>query len=159
MAGVRNHEELETWQLAGELAQQMRPIVDRPAFRRHEKLRSQIEEASESPPSHIAEGFARYVPRDNARFVRMAAGSLNELLVHLTRARARRLITAEEHAELSRLTRRALGAASSYAAYLETAEPPPRRLRPPRRERKNQEPSTSNQEPSNPEPRTGNLEP
>lgn len=65
MAGVRDHTELDVWQLAQALAEQTRPIIDRPAFRRHEKLRSQIEEAAESAPSHIAEGFARYLPGDH----------------------------------------------------------------------------------------------
>ena len=152
MTGVRDHTELDTWQLAQALAEQIRPIIDRPAFRRHEKLRSQIEEAAEGAPSHVAEGFARYLPGDNSRFVRIAAASLNEVLIHLGRARARQLITQAEHAELSRLARRARGAAACYAAYLETADPPPPRRRPPKN--RNLEPGTRN-----PEPGTGNQEP
>lgn len=152
MAGVRDHRELDTWQLAQALAEQLRPVVDRPAFRRHEKLRSQIEEAAESAPSHIAEGFARYLPGDNSRFVRMAAASVNEVIIHLGRARARQLLSPQEHVELRRLACRARGAAACYAAYLETADPPPPRRQP--RKNRNLEPG-----PRNPEPGTRNQEP
>ena len=152
MAGVRDHTELDTWQLAQALAEQLRPVVDRPAFRRHEKLRSQIEEAAESAPSHIAEGFARYLPGDNSRFVRMAAASVNEVIIHLGRARARQLLSPQEHGELRRLACRARGAAACYAAYLETADPPPPRRRPPKN--RNLKPGTRN-----PEPGTRNQEP
>lgn len=150
MAGVRDHTELDVWQLAQALAERVRPIIDRPAFRRHEKLRSQIEEAAESSPSHIAEGFARYLPGDNSRFVRIAAASLSEVIIHLGRARARQLVSPDEHRELTRLASRARGAAACYAAYLETADPPPPRRRPRKSNRNpngNREPGTRNPEP------------
>ncbi len=157
MAGVRDHTELDTWQLAQELAEKLRPVVDRPEFRRHEKLKTQIEEAAESAPSNIAEGFARYLPGDNSRFVRIAAASLNEVVVHLGRARARHLLSPQEHSELRRLACRARGAAACYAAYLETADPPPPRPRP-RRSNPNPNPNPKNQN-LEPGTRTPNLEP
>ena len=124
MAGFRNPEELDVWKLCNEVSLRVRVVVDRAPFRRHEKLRQQMEEAAESPCSHIQEGFARYLPADNARFVRIAAGSLAELIRHLNRALARQLLSPSEHAEIHRLTKRALGAAIGYIAYLQTAEAP-----------------------------------
>ena len=100
MAGVREHTELTVWKLCNELRERVRPIVDRAAFGRYLKLREQLEEAAESPCPNIGEGFTRYFPRDNARFVRVAAGSLTEVIEHLGRAHARRLITTEESESL-----------------------------------------------------------
>jgi len=124
MAGAREPEELEVWQLCNELAQRMRPVVDRPVLDRWPDLRMQLDRTSESPAPNIAEGFARFYPRDNARFVRIALGSLAELLNHLSRARARRVITAEEEHDLRALVTRAKKAALSYHRYLQTASPP-----------------------------------
>jgi four helix bundle protein len=98
--------------------------MKRPGFARHPKLRDQLERAGEGPCANIAEGFGRFKPRDNARFVRVAAGSLAEIREHLSRARAHDLITKEEDAELESLTRRAQYAAKGYLRYLKTATPP-----------------------------------
>jgi four helix bundle protein len=124
MAGVRQHTDLNVWKLANEIRQRIRPIVDRPGFAAQPKLRSQIEESAERPCPQIAEGFARYRPKDNAKFVRTAAASLNELVDHLERAKARRLITNEEAAILQSLARRTRAAASRYIRYLQTAKAP-----------------------------------
>ena len=124
MAGVREHTELTVWKLCDELRERVRPIVDRAAFGRYPKLREQIDEAAESPCPNIGEGFSRYFPRDNARFVRVAAGSLTELIEHLGRAHARRLITTEESESLVSLARRARKTATRYMVYLESAEAP-----------------------------------
>ena len=124
MAGVREHTELTVWKLCNELRERVRPIVDRAAFGRYPKLREQLDEAAESPCPNIGEGFTRYFPRDNARFVRVAAGSLTEVIEHLGRAHARRLITAEESESLIALARRARKVATRYMVYLENAEAP-----------------------------------
>jgi four helix bundle protein len=155
MAGFRNPEQLDVWKLSDQVALRVREVIDRPAFRSHPKLREQMEEAAEGPCSHIQEGFARYRPADNARFVRIAAGSLGELIRHLSRARARQLLTPAEHAEISTLTKRALGAAIGYINYLQTADaphlPPKRRAR---RKQKGRNPRTPNRN-----PRTSNRNP
>ncbi len=142
MAGVRDHTQLDVWKLCDELRERVRPVIDRPAFAAHSTLRSQLEEAAEGPCPHIAEGFARYLPRDNARFVRIAAGSLAEVIEHLGRARARRLITSQEEAELGLLALRARKAATRYIVYLQSAEAP--NLPDPRRRRRG---GSSNREP------------
>jgi four helix bundle protein len=123
----------------------MRPILERPAFRRELDLHAQTERAAESPCPNIAEGFGRFLPRDNCRFVRIAASSLNELLNHLDRAEAKRLISATERVALSALTERALSVTVGYAAYLQDAKPPRSRRRPGRRP--NDERGTLNDEP------------
>jgi four helix bundle protein len=124
MTGFRNAHEMDVWKLSDELRCRMREILKRPGFARHPSLKTQLEDSSESPCPNISEGFVRFFPVDNARFVRIAAGSLGELLDHLNRALACRLITTIEERELALLTRRALGAAKGYIVYLESSTKP-----------------------------------
>jgi four helix bundle protein len=139
MAGVRDHTELTVWQLGDALRTRVEDVVSRPAFRAPAWLRRQLHEAAESVCPNIAEGFSRYHPRENARFVRIAKGSLSETIGHLERARALGLIEEDETAEITTLARRARGAATHYIRYLESATAPnvprtaPRRRPPPTR--------------------------
>jgi four helix bundle protein len=162
MAGFRNHEELDCWQLSHQVRLRVREILERPGFRRKLDLRVQLEKVAESPCPNIAEGFARYLPRDNCRFVCIAAGSLNELPDHLNRAEARQLISPTECNELTALAQRALAATSGYAAYLRDAKPPrPRRRLKRPRPNPEPEPGTANVEPGTPNANAerGNVEP
>jgi four helix bundle protein len=124
MAGVRDHTELHVWQLSDRLYQRVVEILRRPGFDAHPALRAQMARSSESPGSHIAEGFARYHPRDNARFVQMAKGSLNECRSQLKRAHGHGLLSDAEWEEANSIARRAMGAATRYMAYLSTARAP-----------------------------------
>jgi four helix bundle protein len=117
----------------------MREILARSGFAAHGDLREQLEKSSERPCPNIAEGFARYLPADNARFVRIAAGSHSETIEHLDRAHAKKLITAQELTDLQTLARRARGAATGLIRYLQSADAPhlpPRRHRRRRRTKK-----------------------
>jgi four helix bundle protein len=124
MAAVKDHRELDVWKLADQVRRLVRPLIERPGFRTDFALRDQIRDAAESPCPNIAEGFSRYLPRDFARFLRIAKASLSELLEHLDRAVAQRLITAEEAAAVASYARRSRGAASKLIVYLESAKPP-----------------------------------
>jgi four helix bundle protein len=121
---VRRFEDLVTYQLADEVRARVRTIVRRDGFRFDLRLRDQLSRAAESACPNLAEGFARFHPRDNARFVRVARASLTELVVHLDVALAARLIDTAEHDDLCRLARRAAGAATRYIVYLENASAP-----------------------------------
>ena len=124
MPGARDHTELDVWKLSDELQGRVKEVVNRPVFARDPKLREQLKDAAESPCPNIAEGFGRYYPRDNARFVRIAIGSLTEIGEHLRSAKAGHLISSEEEASLASLARRARGAAKRYASYLQSAKAP-----------------------------------
>ena len=77
-------------------------IVARPSVARHFKFCDQIRTSSRSGPANISEGFWRYRPRDNARFVRIALGSLGETANHLNDAFAENYIGEEEYKEIAK---------------------------------------------------------
>ena len=126
MAGVRDHTELDCWRLSDQLQIEIYRITSTRGFRSALDLKAQLIDAAESATSNIAEGFSRYYPRDNARFVRIAKASLSEVINRLRAALLRGLITEVDAAALTTLARRARGACTGLILYLERANPPGR---------------------------------
>ena len=124
MAGVRDHTQLEVWQLADAIRREVYRLTASPQFFKHLHLRDQLRRAADSVCPNIAEGFARYFPRDFARFLRIAGGSLSELMDHLSVARERGLLEPKEAEALMSLTRRAKGACTRLIRYLQGAKEP-----------------------------------
>jgi four helix bundle protein len=151
--GAKDYTELDCWQLSDRMRCLVSDILSDSAFRRDPELRGQLESAAESPCPNIAEGFARFQPRDFARFLRIAKGSQAEVIERLARAVAKKLVTKERVAEAAESARRAKGATTRLIVYLETAEPPNQRRRRGQRTR-NPEPRNQNPEPGTPEPGT-----
>ena len=120
MAGVRDHTELDVWQLGDELRELVHQLTDRASFRAAHELHDQLRRAVNGVCPNIAEGFSRYYPREFAPFVRIARGSLSETIDHLRRAQARGLLTADEASSAGTLARRARGAAARLVSYLES---------------------------------------
>jgi four helix bundle protein len=124
VAGLRDHEAFDVWQLSDEVRRRVRLVLQRRELQREFKLRDQLSSAAEGPCGHIAEGFSRWFPNDFARFVRIAKGSLSEVIVHIGAARDRGLVTDAECQDINRYARRARGAATALIRYLESANPP-----------------------------------
>jgi four helix bundle protein len=122
--GVRRHTDLDAWKLASELRDRTRRLTEAGRFSRHPWLNSQLARASQSACANVAEGFGRYQPKDFARFLRVARGSLLEATEHLENARQLRLITEPELDELSQLANRAVGAVTRLIRYLDRAKAP-----------------------------------
>ena len=120
---VRDHTDLDVWKLCDELSDRVHEITARPTFT-DETLRGQLNEAADSPCPNVGEGFSRYYPRDNARFVRVAKGSVTEVIEHMAKVRKRGYATAEECDDICVLARRARGAITGYLLYLESARSP-----------------------------------
>jgi four helix bundle protein len=130
MAGLRNHRQFDAWQLAARVRTEVRKLLTLQGFHREIDLRDQLRRSARSPCPNIAEGFARYHPKDFARFVRIARGSLAETIEHLESAVEAGIITDSEAAMSIDFADRAIGACTRLICYLESAEAP---NRPPKR--------------------------
>jgi four helix bundle protein len=122
-------------------------------------LRRQLREAAHSSCANIAEGFGRYRPREFARFLEIASGSMKEVVEHLAEPGLRSMTARQEIAEISLLARRARGAMIGLILYLKSCDDPSRdpnrvqaarenRRKRPRESKTPQKPET--REPENP---------
>jgi four helix bundle protein len=118
MSTIHHHEDLVAWQLAAELKKRVLRLIARPSIARHVKFCDQIRDSSRSGPANLAEGFWRYRPRENARFVRIALGSLGETLNHLHDAFTEKYLDEKEYQDLRALAQAALKTATSWHDYL-----------------------------------------
>jgi len=127
MATIKHHQDIVAWQLANELKIWVLKIIARPSVARHFKFCDQIRDSSRSGPANFAEGFWHYRPRENARFVRIALGSLGETLNHLHDAFTEKYIDETEYQELTALAERALKTGTGWHDYLDNCpdKPPP----------------------------------
>src|SRR4029077_15924591 len=82
------------------------------------KFCNQIRDASSSACRNTSEGFGRFRPAENARFLEFAHASLSEVQDGLIEARQKKYIDDELHDRLWTLSRRALGANTNYMKYL-----------------------------------------
>jgi four helix bundle protein len=127
MAAFRKFTDIIAWQLAYEVKQRVDVFLERPDFRRKFKFYDQLSDAVRSAPRNIAEGHLRgFKHKEFAQFLRIAKGSEGEVLNHLIDAHDQKLITEMELEITTRLTKRAIKAATNLIRYLEcTPDPPP----------------------------------
>jgi four helix bundle protein len=126
MTTIKNPEELVAWQLASDLKKRVYQILKRPRVARDLRFCDQIRRSARSAPANLAEGLGRYRPKDNAKFVRIALGSLRETRNHLVDAHDEEYLDDTEFEELRILSDRAIGAAVCWHTYLKNCpERPP----------------------------------
>ena len=87
---AKDSTELVAWQLAQELNEFMHNVTNRQALARDFDSCRQVNDAAESAPRNIAEGFGRFAPREFAQFLRIAIGSEFETRSHIIRATEQR---------------------------------------------------------------------
>jgi four helix bundle protein len=121
---VRRFEDLISWQLAHRLQNEVFALVESGPVLRDSRYCDQIRESTRSATRNTAEGFGRYYPKEFARFLRIAAGSLHETKSHLHDGHDRGYLTSAPHEHLVRLTLRALKANVRLQKYLKTARAP-----------------------------------
>lgn len=96
MSGWTRIEEIQIWQLAHEICQDIWEITRRPDFRKDPGLRTQMLNSSGSMMDNVAEGFERGSNGEFRSFLGYAKGSSGELRSQLIRANDRGFITVEE---------------------------------------------------------------
>ena len=79
MATFQNFEEIEAWQKARRLTQDIYNISNHGLFSKDFGLRDQIRRASVSIMSNIAEGFERNGTKEFVQFLAIAKGSVGEV--------------------------------------------------------------------------------
>ena len=100
---ARGFTELEVYQLAEELSDEVWSIVVKWDFFAKDTVGKQLVRSVDSIGANLAEGTGRGSFRDNRRFINIARGSLTETQHWLRRAYHRQLLTAEQTAKLQPL--------------------------------------------------------
>ena len=121
-AMARRVEDLVVWQLAFELQREVFAFTAIGAAWRDVKFREQIRDASASATRNTAEGFGRFRPKEFARFLEIAHGSLDETKDGLHIGRSRNYLPASEHDRLIVLATRALAANAALGRYLRSCQ-------------------------------------
>ena len=100
MGKVERFEDLIAWQKAKLLAVRVYALTRKPAFSKDFGLASQIQRASVSVMSNIAEGFERSGNKEFAQFLSIAKASAGEVRSQLYLAKEIGYIDAAEFAEV-----------------------------------------------------------
>jgi len=116
--GVKDFRDLVAWQLADELRREVIAFTEREPTVRDFRFCSQIRDAISSACRNTSEGFGRFRPAENARFLEFAHASLCEVQDGLIEAKQKKFLDDELHDRLWVLSRRALGANTNYVKYL-----------------------------------------
>jgi len=100
MATVARFEDLDVWQKARALVNEVYALTQDNAFGRDFVLRDQIRRAAVSVMANIAEGFERGGDREFRQFLAVAKGSCGELRSHLWAALDQGYVTQAQHGEM-----------------------------------------------------------
>ncbi len=104
-------------------------LLRRPEAARDFKFRDQLLDAARSAPRNIAEGFARYKHKEFAQFVRIAKGSVGEVLDAFIDAVDSGYLTPEEFPKHEHACKKALSAINGLIRHLESTPDPPTKTR------------------------------
>src|SRR6266487_5748509 len=106
---ARRFEELEAWQLANAVKQQVYELIDTSNARSDRSFCEQIMESASSAPSNLSEGFGYYRHPEFAKHTRIAKSSLMETQNHLADGVDRKFWSAERARPIHELADRAIG--------------------------------------------------
>lgn len=96
MATIKNFEDLEIWQLARKLNQEISLILEVLDLARSYELKNQLDRSAGSIMDNIAEGFERNGNREFIQFLAIAKGSLGEVRSQLYRVEDRKYVESEK---------------------------------------------------------------
>ncbi|GIM55435.1 four helix bundle protein [Capnocytophaga cynodegmi] len=104
MATIKRFEDLEIWQLARILSNDIYQIIKNSALKSNFRLSNQIDGASGSIMDNIAEGFERNGNKEFIQFLSIAKASCGETRSQLYRILDRGFISEEEFIKLKNQT-------------------------------------------------------
>jgi four helix bundle protein len=108
MGAGRSFQNLIAWQLCEELADLVSAITATGPVTKDFNFCNQLRRAAGGPGPNIAEGFARYGPKEFAHYLRMAVGSLMETQTFLLRGKRQGYWSEDKASAALRLCERAL---------------------------------------------------
>lgn len=116
---VSSFKDLEIWKLGREIRNRIYHITKGMPKSETYNLVPQMRRAAISVTANIAEGYGRYHFQENIQFLRMARGSLYELLDHITTCNDLGYISDEINTELNNLLYLNIKKVNGYISYLE----------------------------------------
>ena len=122
MAGVRRYEDLEAWQLADELKLEVYALTETGPASNDFEFRNQIRASAASSTKNIAEGFGRFSPGDNARFVEIAVSSTMETKDSLKDGVDRGHFTPARVTRAQELAERSIKCSTKFIVYLKSCK-------------------------------------
>ena len=128
MTTAKRFEELEVWQTAKELTNEIYRLSNSGAFARDFGLRDQMRRAAVSIMSNIAEGFESQTQATFIRYLSHAKGSAGELRAQLYIASEQEYITKAEFQSLISMAEQCSRQLASFIRYLDS-QPNARRVR------------------------------
>ncbi len=121
---IERFEEIQSWQKARELNQQIYDVTKDAHFSKDFSLRDQIRRATVSIMANIAEGFGRKSKKEFANFLNMAHGSAAEVQCHLYIALDQNYINRKEFEELYKRVEEVSKMIQGFMNYLNNSRTP-----------------------------------
>jgi four helix bundle protein len=115
---IERFEDIQGWQEARNLTKIIYELTKKLSFRRDRGLCRQIQEASVSVMSNIAEGFDRQSKKEFIKFLYYASGSGSEVQSHLYVALDQKYISDENFQETYTQARKTKSLINGFIAYL-----------------------------------------
>ncbi len=122
MPTVKRFEDLEIWQLARAIENKVFEQTKNESFKTDYRLKNQINDASSSIMSNIAEGFGRGSRLEFVNFLSFAKGSAAEVQSQLYNCLDRKYIAAELFNEIYQMIDLLCKKISSFIIYLNRTE-------------------------------------
>jgi four helix bundle protein len=122
MAKIEKFEDLEIWQLAREICNDVWHIIENTPLQKDFKLKEQINASSGSTMDNISEGFERGGNREFYQFLSIAKASCGETRSQLYRCYDRKYINEEAFKSISDKTILNSKKISSFMTYIKNSD-------------------------------------
>jgi four helix bundle protein len=119
---VSRYEDLEAWQIADELKQEVYALTETGPASNDFDFCKQIRASAASATKNIAEGFGRFRPADNARFVEFSVSSTMETKDSLKDGVDRGHFTPERVVRAQQLAERSIQCSTKFIVYLKSCK-------------------------------------